>query len=183
MIFIFFQVLERSSTGKSFRNAVNWNYYRIGKLNHMKRTFYKYSKIGPLTLYRLGLGPLIGRMLLLLTTTGRKSGLQRVTPLQYEIRDGDYYIGAALGLKSDWVLNLIADPRVQLRVKNQTFTGRAAVISDITQIADYIEYRLKRRPRMIGMILRMDGVSPRPSREELEAYARGLAVVKIVVDK
>ena len=32
-------------------------------------------------LYALGLGRLIGRLILLLTTTGRKSGLPRVTPL------------------------------------------------------------------------------------------------------
>jgi len=36
-------------------------------------------------LYRLGLGPLVGRVVLLLTTTGRKSGLPRVTPLQAEL--------------------------------------------------------------------------------------------------
>ena len=35
-------------------------------------------------LYAIGLGPLIGRIILLLTTTGRKSGKKRVTPLQYE---------------------------------------------------------------------------------------------------
>ena len=80
----------------------------------MKRSFYKYSKIGPITLYRLGLGPLIGRLVLLLTTTGRKSGLPRVTPLQYELIDGAYYVGAALGLKADWLRNLQADPRVRL---------------------------------------------------------------------
>jgi deazaflavin-dependent oxidoreductase (nitroreductase family) len=148
----------------------------------MKRAFYKHSRIGPLTLYRLGLGPLIGRMLLLLTTIGRKTGLKRVTPLQYEIIDGDYYIGAALGLQSDWVRNLLAEPRVQFRVKNETYTARAEVITDTSQIVEYIQRRLERRPRMIGMILRMDGVSPRPSREELEEYAKNLAIVRLVVD-
>jgi deazaflavin-dependent oxidoreductase (nitroreductase family) len=152
------------------------------KENQMKRAFYKHSRIGPLTLYRLGLGPLIGRMLLLLTTTGRKSGLPRVTPLQYEIIDGDYFIGAALGLKSDWVCNLIADPRVKLRVKNDTFTGQAEVITDVNKVADYIEYRLKQRPLMIGMILRLDGFKSRPNREELIEYAKNVAVVRIIVD-
>ena len=32
-------------------------------------------------LYAIGLGPLIGRIILLLTTTGRRSGMKRVTPL------------------------------------------------------------------------------------------------------
>jgi hypothetical protein len=45
-------------------------------------------------LYALGFGPLIGRIILLLTTMGRKSGLLRVTPLQYEEINGDYYLGA-----------------------------------------------------------------------------------------
>jgi len=43
-------------------------------------------------LYSIGLGPLVGRIVLLLTTTGRKTGLLRVTPLQYEEVDGVYYI-------------------------------------------------------------------------------------------
>lgn len=149
----------------------------------MKREFYKQSKIGPQIAYRLGLGPLIGRVILLLTTIGRKTGLERVTPLQYELIDGDYYIGAALGLKADWVRNLIADPHVQLRVKNKTYPGKAEVIADVGKIADYIEYRLKQRPRMVGMILRTDGVSARPSREELEEYAAERIVVRVVVDK
>jgi deazaflavin-dependent oxidoreductase (nitroreductase family) len=149
----------------------------------MKRAFYKQSKIGPKIAYRLGLGPLIGRVVLLLTTTGRKTGLERVTPLQYELIDGDYYIGAALGLKADWVRNLIADPHVQLRVKNKSYTGKAEVIADVGKIVDYIEYRLKQRPRMVGMILRLDGVSTRPSLEELEEYAAERVVVRVVVDK
>jgi len=43
-------------------------------------------------LYRAGLGPVIGRVVLLLTTTGRRSGLPRVTPLQYEQIDGAIYV-------------------------------------------------------------------------------------------
>jgi deazaflavin-dependent oxidoreductase (nitroreductase family) len=148
----------------------------------MKRFFYKHSKYGPVTLYRLGFGPLIGRVVLLLTTTGRKSGLQRVTPLQYELIDGVFYLGAALGLKADWVRNLQADPHVRLRVKNEESSGTAEVITEVEEIVAYLEYRLERHPRMVGMIMRMDGLSWRPSRSELEAYARKLAVVKVVVD-
>jgi len=44
------------------------------------------------TLYAIGLGPLVGRLILLLTTTGRKTGLARTMPLQYEEVDGAYYV-------------------------------------------------------------------------------------------
>jgi deazaflavin-dependent oxidoreductase (nitroreductase family) len=147
----------------------------------MKRSFYKRSKIGPMTAYRLGLGPLIGRVILLLSTTGRKTGLERVTPLQYELINGDYIIGAALGMKSDWVRNIIADPRVSFRVKNETYTGRAEVITEVGEIVAYIEHRIEQRPIMIRLIMRLDGFKLNPSREELEEYARNLAVVRLVV--
>ena len=45
--------------------------------------------------YAIGLGPVVGKLILLLTTTGRKTGMKRVTPLQYEEIDGKYYLGAA----------------------------------------------------------------------------------------
>lgn len=49
----------------------------------------------PHLLYVLGLEPIIGRIVLLLTTTGRKSGRPRVTPLQYEEIDGIIYLNLA----------------------------------------------------------------------------------------
>ena len=73
-------------------------------------------------LYAIGLGPIIGKIILLLTTTGRKSGQKRITPLQYEEIDGKYYLGSARGTKSDWYRNIQADGRVEVQVKNRHFT-------------------------------------------------------------
>ena len=67
-------------------------------------------------LYAMGLGSLIGHMVLLLTTTGRKSGLPRATPLQYEEVDNVIKVAAALGQKADWYCNIIANPNVEVRV-------------------------------------------------------------------
>jgi deazaflavin-dependent oxidoreductase (nitroreductase family) len=58
--------------------------------------------------YRRGLGPT--RMVLLLTTTWRKSGLQRLTPLQFVEIHGDFYIASARGQAADWFKNLLAAP-------------------------------------------------------------------------
>ena len=130
-------------------------------------------------LYAIGLGPLVGRIVLLLTTTGRKTKLRRVTPLQYEQIDGDFYVAAGWGKSSDWFRNIVADPCVEVAVKSRRFQGQAEPITDPKRIADFLEYRLKRHPRMVGLILRSDGVSARPSRAELEEYARRLALVII----
>jgi deazaflavin-dependent oxidoreductase (nitroreductase family) len=129
------------------------------------------------SLYRLGLGPLIGHFILLLTTTGRKTGLPRVTPLQYEELDGEFYLASARGVKADWFRNLLADPCVHVRVKNRQFTGWAEAVTDTSRIADFLEVRLKRHPRMVGMILKSEGLTASPSRSELEQYAHGLALV------
>ena len=57
-----------------------------------------------------GRGP--AGVVLVLTTTGRKSGLPRQTPLQYEQVGEDFYIASARGPQADWFRNLQVDPRV-----------------------------------------------------------------------
>ncbi|MBC8335139.1 MAG: nitroreductase family deazaflavin-dependent oxidoreductase [Anaerolineales bacterium] len=131
-------------------------------------------------LYAIGLGPLIGKIILLLTTTGRKSGLKRVTPLQYEKIDGKYYLGSARGLKADWVRNIQANPNVEIRVKSLSFQGQAEVVTDQSRFADFIETRLERHPFMLGLIMqKVHALPKRPTREQLEKLAEKEAFVII----
>jgi F420H(2)-dependent quinone reductase len=73
---------------------------------------------------------------LLLTTTGRKSGLARTNGLTYCRDRGDYIVVASNG-GSDrppaWLLNLQADPRVTLRVGRSVFGATARVATDEEQ--------------------------------------------------
>ncbi len=133
--------------------------------------------------YRLGLGPIIGRLVLLLTTTGRKSGLPRITPLQYEEDDGVIYIASARGVKADWYRNLAADPRVTVRIGSRQFTGTAETSTDPTRIADLLELRLARHPRIVGAIMKADGIPMPPTRQQLEAFAASIAMVTIRPDE
>lgn len=69
--------------------------------------------------------------ILLLTTTGRKSGEQRTSPLPY-FRDGDRFVVVGSNGGSDrhpaWVLNLRENPRAELQVGPECFSalGHAA---------------------------------------------------------
>lgn len=129
-------------------------------------------------LYAIGLGRVIGRLILLLSTTGRKSGLKRVTPLQYERIGSDYYLGSARGLKADWVRNIQSNPQVEIRVGAERFEGQAEVVADPKRFADFLEVRLQRHPRMIGLIMeKAHGLPHHPSREQLESLANEEAVV------
>jgi deazaflavin-dependent oxidoreductase (nitroreductase family) len=75
-------------------------------------------------------GPFAGRPVLLLTTTGAKSGQPRLAPLVYS-RDGDgYVIVASKGgapTHPAWYHNLLAHPLVTVEVGSETFTARARV--------------------------------------------------------
>ncbi len=65
------------------------------------------------------LGAKVGLPMLLLTVTGRKSGLERTTPLVYFEVDGAYVVvGSDGGARRDpqWWKNLIVDPRGRIRV-------------------------------------------------------------------
>jgi deazaflavin-dependent oxidoreductase (nitroreductase family) len=131
-------------------------------------------------LYAAGLGPIVGKIILLLTTTGRKSGQKRITPLQYEEIDGKYFLGSARGTKSDWYRNIEADGRVEVRVKKRRFRGVAETVTDPVRIADFLETRLRRHPFMMGMLMQKAHSLPkRPSREQLLELAVSEAMVII----
>ena len=69
-------------------------------------------------------GPMEGRPLLLLTTTGAKSGQLRTTPMMY-IPDGGHLLviasNAGAPIHPDWYRNLVAYPEVTVEVGNEIF--------------------------------------------------------------
>jgi deazaflavin-dependent oxidoreductase (nitroreductase family) len=69
---------------------------------------------------------------LILTTTGRKSGEERPTPLIYQPYNDDYLIVASKGGADEppaWYLNLQENPEVDVQVKGDRFKARARTAS------------------------------------------------------
>lgn len=133
----------------------------------------------PQVAYALGFGAFLGNFVLLLTTIGRSSSKKRVTPLQYEKIDKKIYLGSAFGKKSDWVKNILANPTVEVQIKSQKFTGNAVVTDDLSHIIKFLLIRYDRHPKMIGRILKSEGISVPPSPKDLREYAKGMALVVI----
>ena len=77
-------------------------------------------------------GPFEGAPMMLLTTTGAKSGHARTSPVVYT-KDGDRYViiasKAGAPTNPDWFHNLVANPEVTLEVGTETFPARATVTS------------------------------------------------------
>jgi deazaflavin-dependent oxidoreductase (nitroreductase family) len=69
-----------------------------------------------------------GTTVLILTTTGRRSGEARSTPLIYAKRGDDYVVVASKGGAEEhpgWYLNLSAQPEVSVQVRGDRFQARA----------------------------------------------------------
>jgi deazaflavin-dependent oxidoreductase (nitroreductase family) len=69
---------------------------------------------------------------LYLTTRGRKTGLHREIEIWFTAHDKNYYVMAEYPT-SHWVQNLRANPRVQVRVREQTFAAQARILSNETE--------------------------------------------------
>jgi deazaflavin-dependent oxidoreductase (nitroreductase family) len=149
------------------------------------KVIWRLLKLPSRLIYALGLGSLQGRFVLLLTTIGRKSGLPRVTPLQYEEVDGKYFVGSARGHKADWYRNILNNPNVRVQVRSWHFNAMAEPINEPGKIADFLELRLRRHPSMVGAMFRAQGYPSIPNRKELEAYAaqRTMVVLRPIDDE
>jgi deazaflavin-dependent oxidoreductase (nitroreductase family) len=69
-----------------------------------------------------------GTTTLILTTTGRRSGQSRSTPLIYRKHGEEYLVVASKGGapgQPAWYLNLLAEPRVTVQVRDDRFSARA----------------------------------------------------------
>jgi deazaflavin-dependent oxidoreductase (nitroreductase family) len=127
--------------------------------------------------YRKFLFRPMGKLVLLLTTTGRKTGTQHTIGLQYELINGNYYVGAADGTNADWYRNILKNPTVQIQVGAQIILAVAETITDAEKITDYLEYRLNGHPTMIRLILRLDGIKGKIDRAALAAYSSKIGLV------
>lgn len=96
-----------------------------GLLPRPDRPFVRALLASPILLYRLGLGRLVGRLFLVLTTRGRRTRLPRHTALEYHRWRGRIHVFNAFGMASDWYRNLLADPHVTVR----TAAGSSACIA------------------------------------------------------
>ena len=110
-----------SATRASTRGTTPWGRFFLSL--HIRL----YRATGGLIGYRLG-----PQRILLLTTTGRKTGQPRTQPLAYFEHDGAYVVVASnwgRDIPPAWYLNLIAMPMVDVQLRRSTFNALATVAS------------------------------------------------------
>lgn len=111
-------------------------------------------------------GPFEGALILLLHTTGAKTGKERVNPMMYRRVGGNYVVFASKAgapTNPDWYHNLVANPAVRAEIGRQTLdlTARVADSAErepiwAAQKADYpgfAEYERKTSRQIPVVIL------------------------------
>jgi deazaflavin-dependent oxidoreductase (nitroreductase family) len=98
-----------------------------GRPGGLRRLFFK----APIALYRDGPGELMRcRCIILLTTTGRRSGQPRTNGVSFMPLGDHFIVFSGWGVRSDWYRNVLANPDVTIQVGNRTLRATAAPVAD-----------------------------------------------------
>ena len=103
----------------------------------------------PILYYKLGLGWMLEKRFLLLTTTGRKTGKPRRTPLEYVYnpKEDAYRVAPGWGGNTDWYKNVRHNPRVTVQVGRRKFEAIAESAPN-EEAAEFMMTASRRHPSM-----------------------------------
>lgn len=103
-------------------------------LTPLRKAFLVLNRWVAAPMIRAGGGPLltttVAGSILLLRTTGWKSGLVREAPLGYAVIDGRVVVVAGYGRSAHWFRNALANPEVEVLLPGALIAGRADEITD-----------------------------------------------------
>ena len=109
-------------------------------------------------LYRLGLGFLVARQVIVLTTRGRITGKARKTPLWY-VREGDtVYCLSGWGSSSDWLRNLQLNPNALVQIGSKTWQTQGRLLDDRQERERLLRIFLKKYGRLARLVFRLDEI-------------------------
>jgi deazaflavin-dependent oxidoreductase (nitroreductase family) len=120
-----------------------------------KRAALRYLFRGPVYLYRWHLGWLLGHRFLLLTHTGRRSGLRRQTVLEvveYRKSGPEVVVVSAFGHSADWLRNIEAKSDEEVTVASKHFAASHRILDEEEAISVIRGY--EHRNRLVAPLLR-----------------------------
>ena len=68
-----------------------------------------------------------------IVTIGRRTGLPHEIEIWFGIMDGAMYLISGNGPSADWYQNLLADPRVIVKLAGEELVGRASPVTDLEE--------------------------------------------------
>ena len=92
---------------------------KVSSVKRPSRGIRRWLFRAPIWLYRIGLGGLMTKRMVLLNHVGRKSGKMRqavVEVAKYDKAADTVYVASGWGTKSDWYRNLLANPEITIQM-------------------------------------------------------------------
>ena len=96
----------------------------------------------PILFYRLGLGSIAGRLFMIMTTVGRKSGRPRRTAIEFHEYKGRKYIFSGWGMNADWFRNIQANPHITIQTWRGVESVTAHRITSDLELATAFEFAM-----------------------------------------
>jgi deazaflavin-dependent oxidoreductase (nitroreductase family) len=121
-----------------------------------------------------------GRVILILTTKGGKTGKKRRTPLEYHRVDGVIHLLSCRGKKADWLRNIQAHPDdVWVQVGFRRFRARIEIIEDFTMIERFLKWYSMNHPNLAGRFYGWDLVHDNPDTANFSSLTEYLVLARV----
>jgi len=133
-------------------------------------------------LYLMYVLPLLGfgRIFLVLTTKGRKTGKNRRTPLEYHKINNIIHLLSSRGEKADWIRNIKAYPdNVWAQAGFRKFRARAEIIKDISEIECFMRWYSRNHPNLARAFYGWDPKRDDPDTADFSSFAKHLTLVRV----
>lgn len=138
----------------------------------------------PISVYRLGLGWLFGKRLLMLNHIGRVTGEPRQTILEvveHDATDGSYVVASGWGRGAAWYRNILQDPDVTIHIGSRTVPVTAVPLSENEGAEIFSRYASRHRRLATYMLPRVLGMSVDGSDADFREVGRRMPFVRLVV--
>jgi deazaflavin-dependent oxidoreductase (nitroreductase family) len=136
----------------------------------------------PIHLYRLGLGWLFGRRLLLLNHIGRVSGKPRQVVLEvvaHDPTDGSYVVASGWGPTAAWYRNILHTPTVTIQVGTRTMRVNALPLTREEGADIFADYASRHRTAAKHLLPRLMGFSVDGSEADFRAVGERMPFVRL----
>ncbi|MDK1342366.1 nitroreductase family deazaflavin-dependent oxidoreductase [Streptomyces sp. 378] len=135
----------------------------------------------PLFLFRVGLGPVLGKRFLLLHHVGRRTGLDRHVVLEVVSREAvppGWTVASGFGPGSDWYRNLRAQPKTVVQVGNRHHAVTARFLSPDDGARIMADYS-RRHPRTARRLCAFMGLPADGSETSFRDAGRAIPFVRL----
>lgn len=160
----------------------NLNHKDVKIKNKTLKKFKILNKYIVIPLYRLRILPLLGlgRILLILTTQGRKTGKKRRTPLEYHRIDGIITIFSSLGDDSGWMKNLRTNPdALMVRHGFHRFQPQVEIVRDTNEKLRILKWYIVKHGRLSKMLFGWDPKTDDPETTDFTNLLKLISIVKL----